>query len=142
MASSSGWELRRRCVRNADGSIGLGLAVVVLAIILALGVGLVGAGLSAYAAASNAADAAVLAAAPLTFRPFGSIRGPSEEAAIFAARNGARLVSCQCAVDRSWNARTVRVVVARSIRLPAVGSITVRAASRATFEPLLLLDTG
>jgi hypothetical protein len=113
-----------------------------LALILALGVGVVGAGLSAYEAASNAADAAALAAAPVTFRPFGANRGPTAEAAAFAARNGARLVSCRCAIDRSWNARTVHVVVARSLALPVVGSITVRASSRATFEPLLLVDTG
>jgi hypothetical protein len=116
------------------------VAGVVLA--LALAVALAGAGLIAHVAASNAADAAALAAAPVTFRPFGATAGPREEAARFAASNGARLLSCTCPVDRSWDPRTVEVVVSRSIEFPVVGAVTVRASSRATFEPLLLLDGG
>ena len=120
----------------------LGLGVVALATVLALAVGLVASGLATRFAAANAADAAALAAAPVTFRPFGADGTPRAEAARFAARNGARLLRCRCPVDRSWDARTVEVTVARRIDIPIIGAITIRASSRATFEPLLLVEGG
>jgi len=120
----------------------LGIALVGLVALLALGVGLVGGGLAAHAQASNAADAAALAAAPVTFRPFGATDGPASEAARFAAMNGARLVRCTCPIDESWNARTVEVVVVRVIALPVIGSVRIPAMSRATFEPAALLDSS
>ena len=119
-------------------AVGLGVAGLVVALGLALA--LVGAGLVAHARAAAAADAAALAAAPVTFRPFGAAGGPRAEAQRFAARNGARLVACSCPVNRSWDERTVEVVVARRLVLPVVGPVTVHATSRATFEPLLLLE--
>lgn len=106
---------------------------------MALAVGLVGAGIGAYTAASNAADASALAAAPITFRPFGASGTPAAEAARYAERNGASLVRCRCPIDRSWAPRTVAVVVARRIHLPVIGSVRVSATSRATFEPIRLL---
>lgn len=118
----------------------VGFALVGLVAALALGVGLVGGGIAAYAQASNAADAAALAAAPVTFRPFGATGGPSSEADRFARMNGARLVRCSCPLDGSWNARTVEVVVVRVIALPVVGSVRIPAMSRATFEPAALLS--
>jgi hypothetical protein len=117
----------------------LGIALVGLAALLALGVGLVGGGLAAHAQASNAA---ALAAAPVTFRPFGAADGPASEAARFATMNGARLVRCTCPIDESWNARTVEVVVVRVIALPVIGSVRIPAMSRATFEPAALLDSS
>lgn len=121
-------------------AIGVGVASVVL--VLGLAVGLAGAGVAAHISAANAADAAALAAAPVTFRPFGARGSPADEAARFAARNGARLISCRCPVDRSWDARTVAVEVTKTLRLPVVGSLEIRAESRATFEPVLLLGGG
>lgn len=117
----------------------IGFALVGLVAVLALGVGLVGGGIAAHVQASNAADAAALAAAPVTFRPFGAAGGPASEAGRFAQLNGARLVRCACPVDESWNARTVEVVVVRVIALPVVGSVRIPAMSRATFEPAALL---
>ncbi len=117
----------------------LGLAVASLVLVLSLAVAAVGAGVGAYVSASNAADAAALAAAPVTFQPFGARGGPKREAARFAALNGARLVSCTCPVDRSWDTRTVTVQVARRLAIPGVGWWQVRATSRATFEPVALL---
>jgi hypothetical protein len=121
------------------GSIVLGLGVVVLVLMLAAGVGAVGAGVAGYVQAAGAADAAALAAAPVTFRPFGASGTPAQEAARFASANHTRLVRCICPVDRSWRTRTVTVVVERSIDLPVLGTVTVRASSRATFEPAALL---
>lgn len=117
----------------------IGFALVGLVAVLALGVGLVGGGIAAHAQASNAADGAALAAAPVTFRPFGATGGPASEAARFARMNGATLVRCACPIDESWNARTVEVLVVRVIVLPVVGSVRIPAMSRATFEPAALL---
>jgi methionine-rich copper-binding protein CopC len=129
-----------RCAPSDEqGSIALGLALAALVLVLSLAVAAVGAGVGAYVSASNAADAAALAAAPVTFQPFGARGGPAQEAARFAALNGARLVSCTCPVDRSWDTRTVIVRVARRLAIPGVGSWQVRATSRATFEPVALL---
>lgn len=117
----------------------VGLALASLVGLLGLGVGLVGGGVAAYAQASNAADAAALAAAPVTFRPFGAADGPVAEAGRFAQMNGAALVRCTCPIDESWNPRTVEVVVVRVVSFPVVGSVRIPASSRATFEPVALL---
>lgn len=116
------------------------MGLIVLALVLLMAVGAVGAGVAAYVQAAGAADAAALAAAPVTFRPFGAKGTPTQEAARFASANRNRLVRCICRVDRSWRARTVTVVVERRIDLPGLGRITVRATSRATFEPSALLE--
>jgi secretion/DNA translocation related TadE-like protein len=125
---------------NEHGSAGLtliGVAAVVLLLVAALGS--VGAYLNARVQVSAAADAAALAAAPVTFLPFGAPGGPAEEAARFAALNGAELVECTCPVDRSWEARTVTVEVAREVGLGPFGTVRVTARSRAEFVPALLL---
>lgn len=117
--------------------LGFGLVVLVLTLVVALGA--VGTGFAGYVQAAGAADAAALAAAPVTFRPFGATGSPTQEAARFASANGTRLVRCVCPVNRSWDTRTVIVVVERSVDIPALGRLTVRATSRATFEPSALL---
>ncbi len=117
----------------------LGFSLIVLILMLAVAVGAVGAGFAGYVQAAGAADAAALAAAPVTFRPFGATGTPTQEAARFAAANDTRLVRCVCPVDRSWNQRTVTVVVERSVTVLAFGRFTVQATSRATFEPAALL---
>jgi secretion/DNA translocation related TadE-like protein len=117
----------------------LGFGLVVVIAIFGLGVGLVGGVAVSYATAATAADAAALAAAPVTFRPFGASGTPRQEAARFAEANGATLISCTCPTDRSWLPRTVTVTVSRSIDLPVLGSVSVRATSRADFDPLLLV---
>ena len=115
------------------------IGVVGVAMMLALGVGIVGSVLRGRTEANTAADAAALAAAPVTFLPFGASGSPAQEASRFAARNGARLVSCACPVDESWEPRTVVVVVERRVSIPPFGSIDVRATSRAEFVPSQLL---
>ena len=117
----------------------LGLGVVVLVLMLAAAVGAVGAGVAGYVQAAGAADAAALAAAPVTFRPFGAKGTPTQEAVRFASANETRLVRCVCPIDRSWDTRTVTVVVERRVDLPGLGWVRVRASSRATFEPAALL---
>ena len=126
-------------IRGERGSVAIGVGLIGVVLMFILGVGLVGAAASTYAAAASAADAAALASAPVTFRPFGARGSPRNEAARFARANGARLVRCDCLVDRSWATRTVSVTVSRRISLPVVGVVVINATSRAVFEPSALL---
>lgn len=134
---------RPRCARNADrGSVAVGFALIGMVVVLAIGVGAVGASVAGHAQVANAADAAALAAAPVTFRPFGALGTPAQEAARFASANGGRLLQCDCAINRSWDARTVTVVVGRDLSILGIGTVHVEAMSRATFEPARLIPTG
>lgn len=119
------------------------LAVAAFVALLAVGIGDVALLIGAQLQAAAAADAAALAAAPVTFDAFGARAGPAAEARRFAEANGARLLRCRCPVDRSWEPRTVVVEVARSVSVPGWGRVTVRAVSTAEFEPSrLLIDEG
>ena len=121
------------------GSVGLGVALAGVVVVLIVAVGAVGAGIGAYTKAAGAADAAALAAAPVTFLPFGATGTPTQEAARFATANGATLIACRCPVDRSWDTRTVVVTVTRTVSILGIGDVTVRATSKATFAPAALL---
>jgi len=121
------------------GSVGLGVALAAIVVLLIVAVAAVGSGVGAYTKAAGAADAAALAAAPVTFLAFGATGTPAQEAARFAAANGATLISCRCPIDRSWNTRTVVVTVTRTASIVGIGAVTVRATSRATFAPAALL---
>lgn len=117
-------------------------AVVGLLAVLAAGL----AGLAqiqlARATAQAAADSAALAAAPVTFRPFGATGSAVEEAGRFAAANGASLTGCAgCGFDPSWNPRVVQVEVEVEVDVLGLGSTTVSAVSAAEFDPVGLLGT-
>jgi len=128
---------------NQQGSAAVLLvAVAGFILLLTAALGAVGACLRARAEAVAAADAAALAAAPVTFAPFGAETGPTAEAARFAALNGARLLECACPVDTSWDPRTVTVRVALDVELWPTGSVTVTAVGRAEFVPALMLVGG
>ena len=118
------------------------LAVAGLVLLLIVGVADAGLIIAGRHGAASAADAAALAAAPVTFRPFGAAGTPAQEAAKFAVINGASIVACRCAVDRSWGPRTVEVVVELRIRLIVGGTFSVRARSTAEFDPVALLGVG
>ena len=92
--------------------------------------------LAAAGQAQSAADAAALAAAPVTFRPFGAVGTAREE----AEANGSTLTACACRQDPSWANRTVEVTVRRRVRLVLFGYRSVSATSRAEFAPTLLLN--
>ena len=115
------------------------VGVAALVLLLTAGLGAVGAYLNVRVQVSAAADAAALAAAPVTFMPFGATGTPTDEAARFARLNGADLDSCVCPLDTSWEPRTVRVEVSRMVSIWPVGRIRVSAVSRAEFVPALLL---
>lgn len=114
------------------------LAVAAVALIMGLLVVDVATFLHARNRAQVAADAAALAAAPVTFRAFGAGGSPAEEAAKYAAINGAWLVACRCHVDRSWDSRTIAVEVAVVIDAVLLPASEVRATSRAEFVPTAL----
>lgn len=117
--------------------------VIVFMVVVILSVGMIGLGsvASLYAArvgASNAADAAALAAAVATYPPAGA-GDPREEARIFALRNGALVRECRCPIDATIRARIVTVIVETKIKVPFFGVMPVRAGARAEFDPLLWL---
>lgn len=122
-----------------EGAAGL-LALAIVAVTLLLGLLMVDAAtfLHARSRAQIAADAAALAAAPVTFRSFGANGSPDDEAALYAEANGARLVTCLCHVDVSWNARSVAVEVFVPIDPVVLHIAGVRAVSRAEFVPTSL----
>jgi len=126
-------------VSREQGAAGLlVLAVVTVTLVLGLLTMDAAAFLHARSRAQVAADAAALAAAPVTFRPFGAAGSPAEEAAAFAAANGARLIRCRCLVDGSWNSRTVAVEVVVAIDVALLPATEIRATSRAEFVPTAL----
>jgi hypothetical protein len=93
---------------------------------------------TASAIAQTAADAAALAAAPLTFAPFGSQAGPEAEAGIYAAANGSELVDCRCPFDPVWRSRIVVVTVAVEVD-SFIGISHVRGRAAAEFDPTVWL---
>ena len=96
-------------MRSDGGSAAVvALAVALVVALLGAAVGGVAGYLGARARAALAADAAALAAAPVTFRSYGARQSPAAEAARFAAANGARLLRCACPVNRSWRSRVSR----------------------------------
>lgn len=111
------------------------MAAVGIVILVTWAVAGVGRVFAARAQASNAADAAALAAAPLTFFP----GDPVAEAIEFARRNGADLVSCLCERVATLDARTVVVEVVIEVDVPILGHVAVAAAAAAEFAPMDLL---
>ncbi len=96
-------------------------ALIAVTLLLAVLVSDVAALVQARAQLTTAADAAALAAAPVTFATFGAAGTPAAEAAAFAEANGVILIECRCPVDRSWASREVAVVVAVSVDLILLG---------------------
>ncbi len=122
-----------------SGAIGLlAAAVAALAIVFALLVGDLARVVVVRSQVTTAADAAALAAAPVTFAAFGTSGDPVREASAVAVANDAELVECRCLVDRSWNSRTVTAKVATTVSLKLLGSREVAATSSAEFRPVAL----
>lgn len=113
-------------------------ALMAVLILLAWGVASVGALLAARAQAAVAADAAALAAAPLTLGG----GQPIEEARRLARANHSELVSCSCGRQPSFSPRSVEVIIEKPLSLPVVGTVRVRATSRAEFVPLLFYGSA
>jgi predicted deacylase len=93
----------------------------------------------ARAAVQAGADAAALAAAPLTFHAFDGRGDPRAAASDAASENGAVLVRCECDRDRTWAERTVVVRVEASIRVLGIHGVVVAAEAAAEFRPVDLV---
>jgi len=128
---------------NERGAVSI-LAVAAIALTVALGLTAttVGALIVARAAAQTAADAAALAAAPVTFDSFGTERSPAGEASFFAEANGARLVECRCERDDVWRARVVVVTVEVDLAWAPPPFGGVRATAAAEFDPTVWLGSS
>lgn len=117
---------------NAErGSVSLAAAgLCVLGLVLALGVADLGEVLLARSRARAAADSAALAAA----QELALVTGvePAALAADYAARNGAQLTSCGCAIGSFEASVTVTVQVADLLLLP--GPVSVPAQARAVVD--------
>ena len=79
-------------VRSERGSVSVfASGVMVMIAVLIAGLGGIGQVLMAKSRAVAAAEAGALAAAPVTFRPFGAAGTPAQEAARLVRANGAEL---------------------------------------------------
>lgn len=85
--------------------------------------------------AANGADAAALAAAVATYPPAAGGAGPETAARAAAAANGALLMGCECRVDPRMRPRVATVTTSVEVEVPLLGSVPVRARSRAEFDP-------
>ena len=95
---------------------------------------------TARAGAQGVADAAALAAAPVTFHPFGTSGDPTGEARAIAGAGGLRLDRCTCRMDTTWNPRVVVVEVSGRVAVLGRFPVTVTAAAAAEFRPVALLE--
>ena len=127
-------------MRSERGSATL-VAVGVLALGLALVTGVAGIGhiVLARARVVTAAEAGALAAAPVTFRPFGATGSPSAEADRLVRANGAVLVRCSCPYDPGYGPRTAVVTVRLTTAVLGIREITLEATAAAEFSPVALL---
>lgn len=110
--------------------------VATLAVLGVVCVGLVSVALalSAKTQAATAADAAALAAVVSTYPP--AMDGtPASRAASVARLNGARLMTCGCAVNSSLEPRVVTVGVVVAVDVPFFGRLDVDGWARAEFDP-------
>lgn len=119
---------------RGSGSV-LAIAAMALVILVAVVVLAATQIVTARSRAIAAADAAALAAAPMTFPPVAGDRSPADEALTLAEANGARLVSCVCSLVATFEPRQVEVTVAVSVDLPLLGLRWVHASSAAEFVP-------
>ena len=126
-----------------QGSIAIVLvAVIGLIAVLAAALGGAARVVAAQHTAQMAADAAALAAAPVTFRQTNPTESALAAAGRFAVANGGRLVDCSgCVADPSWKPRIVEVTVAVDVDLPALGLSSVSAVAAAEFDPVRLFGS-
>lgn len=113
------------------------LAIGIIGVLLAVGLALLAAVqiVLGRARAVTAADAAALAAAPMTFPPIAQGVAPGIAAEEMAIANGARVVRCDCPVVATFDARAVEVEVEVPVDLVIFGQRVVRVSSRAEFVP-------
>ena len=115
------------------------IGAIVLALVLMVGATAVGQVLVARNRVIAAAEAGALAAAPVTFRPFGATGSAIDEAARLVRSNGATLVRCDCPPDRRYGPRTVVVTARDDVDVLGLREMSVEATAAAEFRPVALL---
>jgi uncharacterized membrane protein len=114
-------------MKGEEGTMTMAMSgAVAIVAFLAIAVVAIGTLYAARTQATNAADAAALAAA----------LDPLEAATTVARANGAEIVECLCPVNEGLVTRTVEVVASIEVEIPIFGPVTVRSAGRAEFDPL------
>ncbi|MDE0376727.1 MAG: pilus assembly protein TadG-related protein [bacterium] len=132
--------MRSRHISADRGSVTVfAIAAIVLALVLMAGATAVGQVLVARNRVIAAAEAGALAAAPVTFRPFGATGSAIDEAARLVRSNGATLVRCDCAPDRRYGPRTVVVTARTDVDVLGLREVSVEATAAAEFRPVALL---
>lgn len=115
------------------------VGALVLALVLAAGVTAIGQVLIARNRVIAAAEAGALAAAPVTFRPFGTTGSATDEATRLVHSNGATLVRCDCRPDPGYGARAVIVTAAANVNVMGLRETKIEATAGAEFRPVALL---
>ena len=126
---------------NSDrGSVTLfAIGAVVLGLALMVGVTAVSQVLIARNRVIAAAEAGALAAAPVTFRPFGAGGSAVDEAARMVGSNGATMVRCDCSPDPGYARRTVTVTAMVMVSVLGLRETRMEATAVAEFRPVALL---
>ena len=109
----------------------LAVGALVLALVLVVGVTAIGQVLIA--------RNRVIAAAPVTFRPFGATGSAMEEASRLVRSNGATLVRCDCRPDSRYAPRTVVVTAMVNVDVLGLRETSIEATAAAEFRPVALL---
>ena len=117
----------------------LAIGAIVLALVLMAGATAVGQVLVVRNRVIAAAEAGALAAAPVTFRPFGATGSATDEAARLVHSNGATLVRCDCRPDKRYSPRTVVVTARAEVDVLGLREMGVEATAVAEFRPMALL---
>ena len=129
--------------RSERGSVSvLVVTVLTLGFLLAVAVTGIGQVLVARERLITAAEAGALAAAPVTFRPFGASGSPGAEADRLVRSNGAELVRCYCSYDPQYNSRTVTVTARLAVTVLGLREIDLEYTAAAEFRPVDLFAPG
>ena len=127
-------------MRSERGSATIAaVGVLVLGFTLVAGMAGIGQIVLARAKVVTAAEAGALAAAPVTFRPFGATGSPTAEADRMVRANGAVLVRCSCPYDPGYDPRTAIVTARLRVAVLGFREITLEATAAAEFAPVALL---
>ncbi len=127
-------------LRSERGSVSvLMTAVLMLGFMLVVAVAGVGQVLVARERVIVAAEAGALAAAPVTFRPFGASGSASDEADRLVRANNAVLVRCDCRHDSRYIPRTVMVTARSTVAVLGIREIDMEHTAAAEFRPVDLM---
>ena len=115
------------------------IGALALALVLMAGVTAIGQVVIARNRVTAAAEAGALAAAPVTFRPFGAAGSATDEAARMVRSNGATLIRCDCRPDPGYNPRTATVTAMVKVNVMGLRETRIEASAVAEFRPVALL---